>query len=109
MRFGVLKFAMPSKSPFKHHRFPRKIILCALRWYWRYIGRKLRNYRIESDHAAMKRLFGRRQSFRFLRTANATLSGIETIRTIKRGHLFHRQPGVRGEITFIHKLFESAA
>ena len=24
---------MPRKSPFKHHRFPRDIILCAVRWY----------------------------------------------------------------------------
>lgn len=27
---------MPRKSPFKHHRFPRGIILCAVRWYLRY-------------------------------------------------------------------------
>jgi len=27
---------MPRKSPFKRHRFPREIILCAIRWYLRY-------------------------------------------------------------------------
>ncbi len=27
---------MPRKSLFKHHRFPREIILCAARWYLRY-------------------------------------------------------------------------
>ena len=27
---------MPRKSPFKHHRFPREIILRAVRWYLRY-------------------------------------------------------------------------
>ena len=27
---------IPRKSPFKHHRFPREIILCAVRWYLRY-------------------------------------------------------------------------
>ncbi|TDL79599.1 IS6 family transposase, partial [Meridianimarinicoccus aquatilis] len=27
---------MPRKSPFKHHRFPRDFILCAVRWYLRY-------------------------------------------------------------------------
>ena len=27
---------MPSTLPFKHHRFPREIILCAVRWYLRY-------------------------------------------------------------------------
>jgi len=27
---------MPRQSPFKHHRFPREIILCAVRCYLRY-------------------------------------------------------------------------
>ncbi|TCS51293.1 hypothetical protein EDD52_1421 [Primorskyibacter sedentarius] len=27
---------MPRKTPFKHHRFPRDIILRAIRWYLRY-------------------------------------------------------------------------
>ncbi len=27
---------MPHISPFKHHSFPRDIILCAVRWYLRY-------------------------------------------------------------------------
>ncbi|UOA33883.1 hypothetical protein DSM110093_03718 (plasmid) [Sulfitobacter sp. DSM 110093] len=27
---------MSRKSPFKRHRFPREIILCAVRWYLRY-------------------------------------------------------------------------
>ncbi|MDO6732391.1 hypothetical protein Q4577_20365 [Marinovum sp. 2_MG-2023] len=27
---------MPRKSPFQHHRFPREIILRAVRWYLRY-------------------------------------------------------------------------
>jgi IS6 family transposase len=44
-----------------------------------------------------------------LRTAKATLSGLETIRTIKRGHIHHEQAGVRGEIEFIASLFETAA
>jgi IS6 family transposase len=44
-----------------------------------------------------------------LRTAKATLSGIETIRTIKRGHIHYKQPGVLGEIAFIDGLFGAAA
>ncbi|MEL6207171.1 MAG: hypothetical protein AAFR47_17910 [Pseudomonadota bacterium] len=56
----------------------------------------------------MKRLLGYRQSFRSLRTAKATLSGIETIRTIKRGNIHYKQPGVRGEIRFISELFDAA-
>jgi IS6 family transposase len=75
----------------------------------RHIDRKWQNNRIESDHAAMKWLLGFRQSFRSLRTAQATLSGIETIRTIKRGHIHHKQPGVLGEIAFINGVFDVAA
>ena len=74
----------------------------------RHIDRKWRNNLIESDHASIKRLLGHRQSFRSLRTAKATLSGIETIRTIKRGHIHHKQPGVAGEIRFIGQLFDAA-
>jgi len=36
------------------------------------------------------------------------LSGIKTIRTIERAHILHKQTGISGEITFIHKLFEAA-
>ena len=39
----------------------------------------------------------------------ATLSGLETIRTIKRGHIHDKQPGVLGEIAFISGLFRAAA
>lgn len=75
----------------------------------RHIDRKWRNNLIESDYAAMKRLLGYRQSFRSLRTAKATLRGIETIRTIQRGHICHTQPGAQCEIAFIADLFEAAA
>jgi len=71
--------------------------------------RKWRNNRIESDHAALKRLLGTRQSFRSLRSAKATLMAIETIRTIKNGHVENRRPGVRGEIDFVRNLFDAAA
>jgi len=65
-----------------------------------HIYRKWRNILIESDHAALKRLLGYWQSFRFLQPAKATLSGIEAIRTIKRGHTHHNAPSVNGEIAF---------
>ncbi len=71
----------------------------------RHIDRKWRNNLIESYHAAMKRLFGYRQSFRSLRTAKATLSGLETL---KQGHIRHKQSGILGELQFIAKLFEAA-
>lgn len=71
----------------------------------RHIDRKYLNNRIESDHAALKRLFGCRQSFRSLRSAKATLQGMETIRTIKNGHIQSRETSVRGEIAFVNALF----
>ena len=74
----------------------------------RHIDRRWRNNRIDSDHAAIERLLGYRQSFRSLRTAKATPSGIETIRAIKRGHVHHKQPGVHGEIACIAQLLSAA-
>nr|WP_072775963.1 DDE-type integrase/transposase/recombinase [Marivita hallyeonensis] len=74
----------------------------------RHVDRKWRNNLIESDHAASRRLLGCRQSFRSLLAAKATLSGIETMRSIKRGHIHHKQAGVRGEIDFISELFGAA-
>ncbi|MEP2783516.1 MAG: DDE-type integrase/transposase/recombinase, partial [Pseudoruegeria sp.] len=65
--------------------------------------------RVESDHAALKRLLGYRQSFRSLRCAKATLQGMETIRTIKNGHIRNRQAGARGEVVFLRQLFGLAA
>ncbi|MCD2330256.1 transposase [Pseudosulfitobacter pseudonitzschiae] len=74
----------------------------------RHIDKEWRNNLIESDHASMKPLLGYRQSFRSLRPAKATLSGIETIRTFKRGHIYQKQSGVQGEIKFINQLFAAA-
>lgn len=73
-----------------------------------HLYKKWRNDPIESDHAATKPLLGCRKSSRSLRSAKATISGIETIRTIKRGNIQHKQPGVRGEIQFISQLFAVA-
>lgn len=42
------------------------------------------------------------------RDAKAALGGIETVRTIKRGHIHHKQPGVQSEIQFINDLFNAA-
>jgi IS6 family transposase len=77
--------------------------------YVTHVDRKYLNNRVESDHAALKRLVGYRQSFRSLSCAKATLRGMETVRTIKNGHIQTRQPRVRGEISFVHALFDLAA
>ena len=34
--FGLWRLNISRPSPFKHHRFPRDIILCAVRWYLRF-------------------------------------------------------------------------
>ncbi|MDO6591961.1 IS6 family transposase [Loktanella sp. D2R18] len=77
--------------------------------YITHIDKKYRNNRVESDHAALKRLLGYRQSFRSLRAAKATLQGMETIRTIKNDHIQKRQLGVRGEVAFVSQIFGLAA
>lgn len=69
-----------------------------------HIDRKWRNTLIESDHAAIKLLLGYRQSFRSLRSTKATMSGIETIRTIKRGHIQNKQQGILGKMQFVSQL-----
>lgn len=35
-RLRPRRFTMPLKSPFKHHRFPKEIMLCAVRWCLHY-------------------------------------------------------------------------
>jgi IS6 family transposase len=74
--------------------------------YFTHVDRKYLKNRVESDHAALKRLLGYRQSFRSLIYAKATL---EVIGTIKNGHIQTRRPGVRSETSFVHELFSLAA
>lgn len=74
-----------------------------------HVTRRRQNNIIESDHAALKRLTNPMRGFRSLRSAKATLKGIETIRTIKRGQFHNLEPGVAGEVKFIAHLFPTAA
>ncbi len=74
-----------------------------------HIDRKYLNNRVESDHAALKRLFEYRQSFRSLQCAKDILRGTKIIRAINKGHIRTKQPSVRGEISFVHELFGLAA
>ncbi len=73
-----------------------------------HIDKKWRNNRIESDHAALKRIIGPGKGFQTIRTAKATLQGIESIRTIKRGHVQNKSAGVAGEVSFLNDLFAIA-
>lgn len=70
---------------------------------------KCQNNRIESDPAALKRLTDPGQRFHSLRTAKATLKGIEAIRMIKRGHVYDPPSGVTGEIYLLNGMFGIAA
>nr|WP_279285305.1 DDE-type integrase/transposase/recombinase [Litoreibacter roseus] len=74
-----------------------------------HIDKKWKNNRIESDHAALKRLLGYRQSFRSVSSAKATLCGIEAVRTIKNRHVYDMKPGIQGEIALVHEVFGLAA
>lgn len=73
------------------------------------INRKWENNRIESDHAALKKLITPMRSFKLLTTAKATLHGMKAIRTIKPGHVHGKNPSVTGETRFVESLFDLAA
>lgn len=75
----------------------------------RHVDQKWQNNRIESDHAALKSIIGPGKGFQTLRTAKATLLGIEVIRTIKRGDVLEPVPNVRAEIRLVKQMFRIAA
>lgn len=70
-----------------------------------HIDRKWKNNRIESDHAALKKLITPMRGFKSLSAAKDTLKGIEIFRSVKNGHVRNKAPGVAGEIRFIERLF----
>jgi transposase, IS6 family len=74
-----------------------------------HIDKKWKNNRIESDYAALKRIINPGKGFHSLRTAKATLQGVEAMRTIKRGDVHGMAPGVPGEVSFVNRLFGLAA
>jgi transposase, IS6 family len=49
------------------------------------------------------------RGFKTMRTAAATIKGFEIIRMIRRGHCILKEPGARGEVRFVNKLFDIAA
>ncbi|MEM9321175.1 MAG: DDE-type integrase/transposase/recombinase [Pseudomonadota bacterium] len=74
-----------------------------------HVDRKRRNNRSESDHSALIRITDPGRSVQSLRTAKATLRGIEAFRMIKRGHISDPPPNVTREIRLINELFDRAA
>ncbi len=73
------------------------------------VDRKWQNNRIESDHAALKKLIIQMRGFKSLSSAKDSLRGIEALRMIKKGHVVNKAPGVIGEIRFVNTLFSEAA
>lgn len=71
----------------------------------KHINQKGCNNRIESDHAALKRIVNPGKGFKTMRTAKATLLAIEAFRTIKRGHVFHPPENPAAEIRQMQENF----
>jgi transposase, IS6 family len=70
---------------------------------------KYLNNIIEADHGALKRVIRPTRGFQSMRTASATLKGLEVMRMIRRGHCVQTQPGTTGEIRLMNELFGLAA
>ncbi len=70
---------------------------------------KYLNNIIEADHGALKRFIRPTRGFQTMKTAAATMKGVEVMRMIRRGHCLLCKPKVAGEIKFINKLFDVAA
>lgn len=76
---------------------------------FKHIDRNGRNNRIESDHVSLKRIIDPGRGFQSLRTAKATLKGVEVHRMIKRGHPHGSREGVTVEIDITDSLFNIAS
>ncbi|MGB7182276.1 MAG: IS6 family transposase [Burkholderiaceae bacterium] len=70
-----------------------------------HVDRKYRNNRIESDHAALKKILRPMRGFKYLHSAKAALKGIEAVRTIRNGGVYNRPIGIQAEVRFINTMF----
>ncbi|MEJ6212641.1 IS6 family transposase [Escherichia coli] len=90
-----------------------------LRWYWRNPseGRcpsdvehrqiKYRNNVIECDHGKLKRIIGATLGFKSMKTAYATIKGIEVMRALRKGQasaFYYGDP--LGEMRLVSRVFE---
>ncbi len=65
-------------------------------------GRTIANKRFLSRSNATR-------GFQTIKTATATIKGLEIMRMIRRGHCLTCKPGVLNEIRFVNQLFQVAA
>lgn len=75
----------------------------------KHINQKWCNNRIESDHAALKRLVKPGKGFKTMRSAKATLLAMEAFRTLKRGHVYNPPENPAAEIHSMNETFGIAA
>ncbi len=93
-------------NPFKGRHFQRDIILWAVRWYCKY-GIKYRNNVIECDHGKLKRIINATLGFKSMKTAYATIKGIEVMRALRKGQasaFYYGDP--LGEMRLVSRVFE---
>nr|WP_181695941.1 DDE-type integrase/transposase/recombinase [Escherichia coli]BCG51576.1 hypothetical protein [Escherichia coli] len=84
-----------------------------LRWYWRcpsdveHRQIKYRNNVIECDHGKLKRIIGATLGFKSMKTAYATIKGIEVMRALRKGQasaFYYGDP--LGEMRLVSRVFE---
>ncbi len=66
---------------------------------------KYLNNQLEADHGAIKRRIRSMLGFKSVKTAYATLKGIEVMRMICKLQCILLKPGVTAEVQFFNKLF----
>ena len=66
---------------------------------------KYLNNIIEQDHRSIKRIVNPMLGFKYFRSANKTLKGIEAINMIKKGQVIDLNYSVLNEVKYINQLF----
>ena len=66
---------------------------------------KYLNNIIEADHGVLKQLIRPARGFQTMKTAYATIKGLEIMRMIRRGHCICREPEAGSEVRFVNRLF----
>lgn len=68
---------------------------------------KYRNNVIECDHGKLKRIIGATLGFKSMKTADATIKGIEVMRALRKGRPNHFTLDIAlGEMRLVNRVFE---
>ena len=60
---------------------------------------------IDADRRALRRVIRSSRGFQRMKTAAATIEGLEVMRIIRRGHCFTCKPHMKDAVRFINQLF----